>query len=531
MKKQNMKKYIYRFSNLWILIIFAVVLFILFFLHDTFEEWDGVMQYFAGKEILSGSGYIGWTSHFWPPLYSLLLGIGSLFISGFAAAKLVSIVSGVLLLYVSYKFALELTGQKKIGLLTQLFLILNPLYFKMSLYAENNMLDSLFFVSAILFLLRSIKEPTNRKLFVTGLLCGLAGLSRYTSYPLVPIAVITLFLFLDFKKAFRLCLAFGVGFTIVSLPWWWYNTITNGLPFYTWQYMNIGAAVAPKYTEWWWSLQSKFNNIIQIFSAMPLAYLKNFASNLFASSQLLIIYTGVLAPFTLPAIFDSFISLNLKQLVILWGLLISFVALVSQAFVFDKVFLSWYVILTVLSILFLLKFLALCQERYQILRKYRFDILVIAVLLIAGLSITSYKAISFLRDQSNYGELADNNLVIKALKKYDPNINTKYLMSIHPASAYHTGAKYLMIPLFYEGELEGLVSYEGLSERVKTHAPKYPANVPNSNLKADYLIYDVSVQRFLPQFSYLLDPTSNKIPQNFKVIYRSSQVVVYKIMR
>ena len=74
----RVNNYFSRVYGIWIPLLYAVILIPLFFLHDTFEEWDGVMQFFAGREILTGFGYNGWTSHFWPPLYSLLIGIGSL---------------------------------------------------------------------------------------------------------------------------------------------------------------------------------------------------------------------------------------------------------------------------------------------------------------------------------------------------------------------------------------------------------------------------------------------------------------------
>ena len=51
-----------------------IALILIIFYHTTFEEWDGVIQLFAGREIFQGYNYIGWPSHFWPPLYSFLIG-------------------------------------------------------------------------------------------------------------------------------------------------------------------------------------------------------------------------------------------------------------------------------------------------------------------------------------------------------------------------------------------------------------------------------------------------------------------------
>jgi hypothetical protein len=117
------------------------------------------------------------------------------------------------------------------------------------------------------------------------------------------------------------------------------------------------------------------------------------------------------------------------------------------------------------------------------------------------------------------------------LVDHDPAIATKYIMAVHPARAYYAGARYLSIPTFYDGPLDGIVSYEGLPERVKTYAPKYPTTTPDSDLKADYLIYDTSCKGSLPQFSFLLDEESTQIPANFKRLYKSSDVAVYEIER
>ena len=209
--------------------------------------------------------------------------------------------------------------------------------------------------------------------------------------------------------------------------------------------------------------------VLDIVSAMPLRFFKHFAYNIISSGRLLVMSAGVLAPLTLPAIFESFISMKPKNLLIIFGLLTFFVTLVSQAFVLDQVFLSWAVIMTVLSLMFLLKFADLCQKRYPFLERCRFTGLVIASLSVAGLAWTSSRTVSYINDKSANGELADKDSVTRSIREHDPKIEIKYIMAIHPARSYYTGAKYLKIPLYYEGTLEGLVSYEGLSERVKTY--------------------------------------------------------------
>jgi hypothetical protein len=514
-------------------VIYLIVILFVSSFHNTFEEWDGVMQYFAGKEIMTGFGYNGWTSHFWPPLYALLIGFGSLFVSGFQVAKTVSIISGVVVLFITYHFAFELTGSKKIGLLTQLFLFINPLFFRSTLQAENHMLDTMFFVSALFLLLKIIKnENINAIQFLyLGIITGFACLSRYTSYPLVPIIVISIFIFIERRRIFKIFTVFSVGFIMISLPWWAYNTVINGFPLHTWQYLNIGYGVYPNGFEWLWDAQSNFGGITDIIITYPILYIKNFVENIFSSSILIVKEAGILLPFIYPAIFDSFISINYKSWLILFGEFFFFVLLVSQAYVFEEVFLSWIVVFTVLSVMFLVRYITISQKKYKFIEKYHLGTVVIIFLFISGLTITSWQISSYISgDDFDGGQLAGNSEVTLALIEHDPEINKKYLMSENPARAYYAGSNWLMFPEYYEGTISELVEYKNIHKRIREYAPKYPSYTEISSLKADYLIYDDWQRRFIPQFSFLLEKNSNEVPTNFNLIYWSSEVAVYEII-
>jgi hypothetical protein len=132
--------------------------------------------------------------------------------------------------------------------------------------------------------------------------------------------------------------------------------------------------------------------------------------------------------------------------------------------------------------------------------------------------------------ERNYSSLGDIEQVTQALREHDPDLDSKVVMAIDPARAYYAESKYLITPLDYEGTLEAMVSYSGISEQVKNYAPKYPSSMEKSDLKADYLIYSNWMQEYeLPQFSFLLNPESRKIPSNFELVYQSPNVVAYEI--
>jgi hypothetical protein len=520
---------------------YAIILLLVSPLHNIFSEWGGVMQYFAGKEILSGAGYQGWTSHFWPPLFSFLIGLGSKFMDGFQAGKLISVISGSILLYIAYQLAMELSGHKEIGLWAQVFVALSPIYFHESLQAHNHMLDALFAVTCIYLYIKSVREPRPWTMVIAGIVCGLAGLSRFQSYALLALPLLSYLFLHNFVTATKLAIAFWLGFALVSFPWFYYNTVINGSPLYNWEHLNVCSAVIPglSYGSFsslqWCRSQANLNGLFDILAEYPLDYIRNFVHNIGASAKLLVRYGGVLAPFVIPAIFDSFLFTKFRIWIILFGELSLFILLVSQASVLPWFLLSWIVLITIISTIFLLKYLTSVQHKFSLLEKFQFRKLSLALLIMAGSVLVTFQLISYVHQQNSIAALADLEQVTRALKEYDPHLESKTIMAINPARAYYAGSKFLMTPAYSEGSLDSLVSYGGLSDRVRTYAPKYPSSMPISDMKADYFVYTRPLYNYIeeedsPDLAYLLDPASDQIPENFRLVYNSVDVAVYEII-
>jgi hypothetical protein len=203
------------------------------------------MQVFAGREIFRGEGYHGWTSHFWPPLFSSLCGLIENKTSGFTAGKIISIFSSTLLLFVAYFLAYILTESIEVGILSQVFLALNPLYFRESLKAHNHMLDALFFALGLTIFTNFIKGPIPLELGIAGFVFGIAGLTRYTSYVSILLPFIFFFIY-PFIKADEFTFIYWLGFAIASLPWWVINARYNGSPIHNWDYLNVYQGVYPE---------------------------------------------------------------------------------------------------------------------------------------------------------------------------------------------------------------------------------------------------------------------------------------------
>ena len=258
------------------------------------------MQYFAGKEILSGAGYGGWTSHWWPPLFSLLIGLGSRFMDGFQAGKLISIISSSILLYMAYQLATELSDQKNIGFWVQIFIALSPIYFYESIQAHNHLVDSLFIITGLTLFIKSLREPRPRIMIIIGIVCGLAGLSRFTSYALLALPIFLYLVLSDFVMVTKLAAAFWFGFVLISFPWFYFNAVNNGSPFYNWEYLNVCTGVVPGlgYGSFgslqWCRDQININSLFDVFVEYPFDYIENVFHNINESLKLLVTYGGVL---------------------------------------------------------------------------------------------------------------------------------------------------------------------------------------------------------------------------------------------
>jgi len=520
------------YSSMLIPIVYALLSGTVACHHHLFTDWDGVMHYFSAMDIYQGNGYNGWASHFWPPLYPVLIGGLSLFMNGFTAAKLISVAAASLLLFIVHRFTYHLCHNNFAACLAQLLVAVNCTFILLSIQAENHMLDSLFYVSAILLLLQQLEKGNNAGFILVGIIVGLAGLSRYTSYSLLPAFVITLFFFFPARLAFRYAWCIVLGFALVSMPWWIINYMNNGSPFATWQYMNIGAGVLTDSRNkwwWWWSGIDDYQSVLDIMLGAPEAYASNFFTNVLYS-LVFIIYRGkaigmLCATAVIIMLFrNGMVQLRTKLFLPLLLSLACFIILVSQAFVFGEVFLSWVVLVVIYGI-----FAAYTLSRSAFLPGYmRKPLLITAVVLVVCLDMfyTVKQTDGYINSVKG---LEENEQIVAALRTYDKHIHSKVVMSFHPGRAYHTGSRYIMLPPYYIGDINGLVTYQHMSYKVRDHAPRFPADIDVNNLKTDYLIYDARAAICLPQFSFLLKKGDPRIPGNFRLVYLSQQAAVYRI--
>jgi len=539
MKTDNTSNLLLRHQRAWLPLLFGMTLLSLSPLHSIFNEWTGVMEFFSGHELVTGLGYHGWASQFYPPLFSLLMGIGGLFTSGFMAGKLISILSASVLLLVAYDLSVEFSGSQRVGLWTQVFLALSPLFVNEALQADNHMLDAMLFNCGLLLFLRAAKEPQAGRLFLLGLICGLAGLTRYTSYVML-LLCIGLISLKHLRRSFGYAALLCVGFAAVSVPWWYYNAKYNGSPLHNLNYLNVCVGVFGWSTNslhilWRWAADSRINGIGDILRYHFTGYVRNIIGNLPKSGDILLRSTGALSVFAVPGILLSMFRLRPSQLLGVSAVLAASVLVVSQAYTNVYYLLPWTPWMVIIGVAFVFDFLQWLKKTNPERRNWRVVQCTLGALLIVNVVLCAQMMRAYYKEPLDR-PLADASGVTTALQQYDPHIASKVIMALDPARAYYVGAKYLATPSDYTGSVEGLVRYEGVSARLRHYAPKYPSNMDESNLQSDYLVYTRTGEDRLgglhdpPQFEFLMDPKSEKIPRTFKLVYQSVNTVVYAVL-
>lgn len=523
-------------------VLFLVVGLALAAQHTILEEWDGAQYIFAAREMAQGAGYSGWASHFWPPLYPLLIIWLSPLMGAFAAGKLISVVSASLLLLIAYYLAVELSGSRKIALASQLLLATNPLFVGASFQCENHLLDSLFYVSAILLLIVSLRTGKMRWFIAAGACAGLAGLSRYTSMSFVPAALVAILWLtrpcgtytLGLKRRLAACAGFVLSFLLIESPWLVANYRLNGSPIATWQYLNVGLSVMPRVwpinrMQWWWLYQEQFHSLGGVIAASRLQYLANFAATTKAAAVMVLHDNGWIGlPGMLGILALPWLLGKQKHLATRWMVPViaaaCYVGLVCQAFVFGEVFLSFSVLLGIATML-------LMRRSVQSIgsAQVRSGAAILALLvLLAGNVAQSHRNITqYLSNIADDGELTGAAAVTQVLRA-DPQISSKYVMSVHGGRAYYAGSRWMCVPLYFRNnDPVALVTYRGLPEAVRQWAPRYPFR-PMVD-RADYLIFDKAALQHLPQFSYLMDPQTKRVPKTWKALYAAPGVVAWKV--
>jgi hypothetical protein len=520
-------------------VLYAIALCVLIYFHDVFEEFDGVYQLFAGRRLLHVGEYSGWASKFYPPLYPSLIGTGDIVLPGFLSGKVVTGMSALGIIYLSYYFGKSFFDHQHIGVISQILVATNPLFIRRSFMVENHMLDAFLVLTALYYLYIFSQNLQKRYLIVSALFGGLASMVRHTSLVLGPVGIIIIFIVISrnsrsknirYKILLWYSTIYSLMFFLIQSPWLIYNYVENGSPLHSWQYLNFGKGVVTDHQRgrWWWSVQTGYDGYIDIISSHPYRYLNNFFWNLVESAYLFVRSSGALAPLFIIVFFRSIIKLNENKYLIVWVFAPFFTIIVSQAFVSSWFFIHISVLFTIISagIITQAKTTAIINQLGLSYKQVTIAILIINIIIATPLVVTFF--------HESHTDLVEPDRVATELDEYDKNINNKSVMSANPAYSYHSSSRHVPFPSYYTGNFTELICYENINGSVERYAKSraIPPLDANESLTTDYVIIKTQrLEKKYPRWSYLLHPESNNIAEGFNLVYQSKNIVIYDVQQ
>lgn len=201
-------------------------------LNNTVDEWkeEGVKE--AAWSVIQGHGYsMPRSVALYPgdqPLYAwrepgfsfLLVPVFALFGENYLAAKILLAILGSLAAVLLYLVGRETFDSEKIGLTAALIYAVMPEIIFWSGYLTPETLTIFILLPPVLFLTKSVKKPSFRNVLLSGVLFGVAALTRAQTLLVMP------FLFLGFvlisrekRKALRSAGLMFLFFVLMFSPW------------------------------------------------------------------------------------------------------------------------------------------------------------------------------------------------------------------------------------------------------------------------------------------------------------------------
>ena len=158
-------------------VVSAFVIRFLLIPQDSTIKGDGIYYATLGREIMLGNLSEG-ISAYWAPLYSILIGISSLFFQDLEfAGRFVSVVAGTLLIIPSYFLIQKFYGRIPAYIGT-ILVVIQPSLIMSSVWVMTESLYALIFTTVVLTGWLALKSGKGRSFFFTGLLFGAAYLTK-----------------------------------------------------------------------------------------------------------------------------------------------------------------------------------------------------------------------------------------------------------------------------------------------------------------------------------------------------------------
>jgi len=259
-------------------VFFCIIFYISFFHNLNFTQPDGIFYYNAGKEILKGNteNILAGSSIAGPVIHAVL---GDILGDGFTAGKIISLLGGTGIVFLSYYITKNLFD-KKVALLTQLLFAVNAKIIFLSVMVLNETSPLFFIIISLYFATK--KQKRIYDFLLIGLFLGISFSFRYQSIIVLLSFLIFLVIF-ERKKILKIKLPFLTffSFLLTIIPVLTYNFIVQGKLFTGKSNMYILITHKFQTTEWHSKVEKIADEgLIAAFLIDPNLFLKNYFYNL-----------------------------------------------------------------------------------------------------------------------------------------------------------------------------------------------------------------------------------------------------------
>mgnify|MGYP001218052486 CR=1 FL=1 len=274
-------------------IFFFSMFYVAFVHHTIWIEQDGIYYYFNGNEFFDGNSHniqiigapIGT-----PVIYAVL---DNLFGMPFEAAKSLSLISGTVIVLISYFITKNIFGAK-VAIITQIIVAVNPKLHLLSISALNELMSIALIISSFYFLTKN--ELRNSDFVLMGILLGLSFMLRYQAILLI--LGIVIFLLIRNRKIRYNALKSGIlilVFLTTASPILVFNYMTYENPMENDTSFYLLALFQFQNPEWRESIsEMREEGLISLILEDPYLFAQNYFYNLFSHNPSKLFNFGVL---------------------------------------------------------------------------------------------------------------------------------------------------------------------------------------------------------------------------------------------
>ncbi len=486
-------------NKLLIIIILAFVIRLLLLLTHQTIGIDGTYYTKLGENLISGKGYVdieGITNIILPPLYPILIGIGSL-------------------LVIPTYFLCKKFYHEKTAYVAALFIAVYPVlsYISGIVYSESTYL--FFLTLGMLFGWLALDKKKYYLYFICGLIFGLSYLTRAEGF--VYLGVIILFSLPKIKRNWFNILSLLIGFLLIASPYLlflhketgnWMISGQSNPDFLIKGATIIGAEDVSKYEKAYESVyygapKGKIQSFLGYVLSNPKSFISNYIKNVYHTFTYNI-------PLLFPIFFLLFVGLGLfktpwstvrlkKELFLICFFLIPLI-IYPITITSPRMFVS----LTIILLIWAAKGCIELESWSNKLRNIAIIFVIVLCLLgnaAAGLGAINISDTNFSNEKTELIEYKQAGLWLK--ENAEP---TPIIMARKVRIAFYANGLYVRLPY---------TDYEGILKKA-------------CKSKVDYLIIDkASTEKLRPNLIFLLNERNT--PDNLKFIHKiGDEIFIYK---